>query len=174
MPVIMLDGNSYIIDLTPADRIRRTLYFRNGSRPLTPDERRLLDDLGIDPIMEQTLRTELPDFFNQLPACQSNTNLVLSKNCEIPHFVLWSILFHATTQTQRRILANRKRHRTVSGLGTATTGVMTGALNPGTPRPAAVADLFRLIVPGSMLPPGAPGTPSGGIGGLFHVLAKSP
>lgn len=174
MPTVMLNGNSYNINQTAADRIRRTLYFRNGSTALTADERRLLDDLGVDSIMEQALRIQLPSFFEQLPGCQSNTSLVLAKNCQIPHFVLWSILFHNHSNTARRIQVNRTRAAPLSLGGTATVGAISGALTPVRRPPGSIAGLFRVLVPGSRIPPAPPGTPPGGVPGTFHVLTSSP
>jgi len=170
MPAVILNGRPYNINITPADRIRRTLYFQNGSTQLTADERTLLDDLGFDPILELSLRTHLPDFFNQLPKCQSNTSLVLDNSCQIPHFIMWSILFHNHTNTLRRMRINRSRAATLSPGGTATVASATGALTPVSRPPGSISGLFQLIVPGARLPPAPTGTPPPGTPGLFHVL----
>lgn len=70
---------------------------------LTNSERALLSALGIDNIMERSLQKYMPDFFQSLLDCNTDTKLTLSKQCELPYFIIWSTLFANKRETYKRL-----------------------------------------------------------------------
>jgi hypothetical protein len=105
--VIQLGNQSFTYNNTDSDHERRKLYFKGRPEAqLDPLEKAILTALGVDKAMEKSLAPYLADFFKLLPSCSSDTSLLLSKQCELPHFVLWSILFANKDRIQNRI-ANR-------------------------------------------------------------------
>lgn len=104
--VVHLGNQSFTYNNTEDDHARRKLYFKGqpgGS--LDALEKAILTALGIDSETEKALAPYLADFFKLLPACSSDTSLLLSKQCELPHFVLWSILFANKEATVNRLAA---------------------------------------------------------------------
>ncbi|NBT46976.1 MAG: hypothetical protein EBT07_04040 [Actinobacteria bacterium] len=105
---VRLGKQSFPLSNSLDDRVRRDLYFKNGTGSLLPEEQKILDAIGIDKRLEGTLKPYLSEFFEKLPECQTDTSLVLSKNCEIPHFVVWSALFDSHARSQEAVVKNRK------------------------------------------------------------------
>ena len=102
--VVRLGNQSFTYNNTESDHNRRKLYFKGASgATLDPLEKAILKSLGVDGTMEKSLAPYLADFFKLLPSCSSDTSLLLSKQCELPHFVLWSILFANKDSIQSRI-----------------------------------------------------------------------
>jgi len=102
--VVRLGNQSFTYNNTESDHNRRKLYFKGTSgATLDPLEKAILKSLGVDGTMEKSLAPYLADFFKRLPSCSSDTSLLLSKQCELPHFVLWSILFANKDSIQSRI-----------------------------------------------------------------------
>ena len=85
------------------------------------DEEKLLDALGIDSDLQDAYKLWLPTFFEQLPVCQSDTPLILSKSCEIPHFILWSVMFRSNQATQARVAQDSVEHQSLSDISIAAT-----------------------------------------------------
>lgn len=102
---ILLAGQMFPVSLSEADSARRKAYFEKGAEFLTDDEIGLLKALGmqVGDAMMESLRPYLATFFDALPGCQTDLDVYLKKDCEVPYFVLWSILFGDYTQTERRL-----------------------------------------------------------------------
>ena len=105
---VRLGQHSFPLSNSLEDRVRRDLYFKNGAGSLLPEERKILESIGIDKRLETTLKPYLPEFFEKLPLCQTDTSLVLSKQCEVPHYVVWSALFDSHTRSKEMLAQNRK------------------------------------------------------------------
>jgi hypothetical protein len=101
--VITIYGKPFSIGFGEIDDARRRGYFKGSGGNLTPQEKSLLLSIGIDVILENSLKPYLADFFSSLQTCSSDTNLILSKDCETAYFVLWSALFHNRAETTRRM-----------------------------------------------------------------------
>jgi len=97
MKTITLANQPFNISISADDSERREKYFKDpkGKSQLTGDELKLLKALGIDNNSKkaQAINPYMARFFDQLPLCQSDTSLVLAKDCEVVHFVLWYTMF---------------------------------------------------------------------------------
>ena len=118
---ITIGTKSFPIGQTEEDQSRRRKYFTNGKGDLTANEEGLLAALGIDEEMIDSYKLWLPDFFTNLPGCETDTSLILSKGCEIPHYILWSVMFRSNQETQARIAKDRSEHKSLNDLETAKT-----------------------------------------------------
>jgi hypothetical protein len=123
--VVMISNKSYIIKQSLSDRTRRRLYFNTfkenskSSYTLTSDESRLLSDLGIDSKMLMNLKLYLPTFFDNIQICGSDSSLILRKDCNIPYYVLWSIMFANKHATDKRIQVNKEAYYSTKNIGVA-------------------------------------------------------
>lgn len=109
---IQIGNKMFVISTSVEDNARRRKYFMNPDESeysLTKDEQDLLTAIGIDNVMEDTLRPYLAKFFETLPRCKSDAAMYLSKQCEVPYYVLWSIKFANRQETTRRIEEHKLR-----------------------------------------------------------------
>ena len=106
METVRIGNKSFTYPNTPEDQARRELYFKhNSDASLLPEEKAVLMQFNIDPEIEYKLAGSLADFFKQLPECQTDTAMYLKKNCEIPHYVLWSAMLHRRTAAAQAVKA---------------------------------------------------------------------
>lgn len=100
-----LANETFTISTDLKDSVRREQYFQNpkSGAVLTPEETRVLQTLGIDTTMEQSLRPYLREFFDELPNCTTDASLRLSRSCEVPYYVIWSTEFANHTQKVNRV-----------------------------------------------------------------------
>jgi hypothetical protein len=105
--VITIYGKPFSIGFSEGDGERRSAYFKSGTGNLTPQEKSLLLSLGVDAILENSLKPYLAEFFSSLQTCSSDASLVLSKSCETAYFVIWSALFHNRAEIERRMKAQK-------------------------------------------------------------------
>lgn len=134
--VINLYGQSFSISFTAEDDARRSAYFKNGLGNLTPQEKSLLLKLGVDSLLENSLKPYLGKFFSALQTCTSDAALVLTPECEVSRFVIWSAFFHNREETLRRMkgsVAAYKPH----DLEMAMDGAIITGLKPRAVAPAA-------------------------------------
>jgi hypothetical protein len=114
--IVKISNKAYSISQTAVDRARRRKYFttytENAPNKLSNEEAKLLQDLGIDSKMITTLKLYLPTFFDNLHMCSSDTSMILHKNCNIPHYVLWSIMIANKEATDERLRQNRLKETT--------------------------------------------------------------
>jgi hypothetical protein len=101
--VINMYGQPFSIGFGSDDDARRTAYFKNGVGNLTPQEKSLLLKLGVDSLLENSLKPYLAKFFSALQTCTSDAALVLTPDCETSRFVVWSAFFHNREETLRRL-----------------------------------------------------------------------
>ena len=100
-----LGNETFTIGTDLLDSARRERYFKdpNDGAELTEEEKRVLTSLGIDILMEQTLRPYLKEFFDELPHCTTDASLRLSRRCEVPYYVIWSTEFTNNAQKVERV-----------------------------------------------------------------------
>ena len=120
---IMLGNKSFILNTSSADSVRREEYFENPKGPAKLDqyEKEILKALGVDENFAQVdaLRPYMARFFEQLPLCQSDTSLVLSKDCEVVHFVLWYIMFANRQNVEERLSENKAIYKPYADISIA-------------------------------------------------------
>jgi hypothetical protein len=119
LQTITLANQTFLLPVSTSDSQRRATYFETGTGSLTPDEQSILTAVGIDKKLESMLRPYLTGFFDGLPSCQSDTNLILQKDCEVVHYVLWQTLLAARYDATQRILQNKQTHSAMTDLETA-------------------------------------------------------
>lgn len=152
---ITVGNKTFHISQKGSDRTRRQQYFTNGSGSLTPEEEKLLEALGIDSDLQAVYKLWLPTFFEQLPVCQSDTPLILSKSCEIPHFILWSVMFRSNQATQARVAQHSVEHQSLSDISIAATEEVIRAFQTTeeADEPSSVASSTRSPTPASARSP---------------------
>ncbi len=72
---------------------------------LKQEEIKILKALGFDRDLLGKLGDYLPEFFDSLPSCSTDTAMLLKKDCETAYFVLWSVMFAAQTALAERLKA---------------------------------------------------------------------
>jgi hypothetical protein len=77
---------------------------------LTTDEINILKALGIHGEILKSLAFHMPTFFESLPKCSSDTNLMLKQECDTAFYVLWSVLYRSQKQTEEAVKENKDKH----------------------------------------------------------------
>lgn len=170
--IVMIANKSYTIKQSMSDKARRRKYFLtyNGSETpssnatLTEDETRLLDDLGIDSKMMMSLKFYLSTFFDTLYMCNSDSSLVLRKDCNIPYYVLWSIMVANKEATDTRIRANKESKYISRNIDVAMTDALLHNME-GKQITDPVDKLFQFILTTSH----SPLPPTSAINSLFKM-----
>jgi hypothetical protein len=122
--VIELYGRPFLIGYDAVEHARRVDYFRGEGGNLTDEETRLLEALGIDEQVMESLRPHMAQFFQDIAKCHSDPGVILSKNCELPFYILWNVLFMDETERQRRIRDSKKKTQLMSEEDLAQTGAI--------------------------------------------------
>lgn len=129
--IITLANRPFTVSTSKKDSERRYAYFENPKttkESLNDDEREILKALGMkeelfksDDVskLETSLLPYMAKFFDQLPFCQSDTSLVLSKDCEVVHYVLWHVLFMDRQHVIKRYDENRRIYNPLSDISSA-------------------------------------------------------
>lgn len=140
---IRLANQAFTYGIRLNDIQRRLEYARNPSANLLPEEEAVLRALGVDEEMESRLRPYIPDFFEALPDCQSDTSLHLHKQCEVPYYVLWSTLFAERLDTTKRKYERDASTKPMTDLNMAMTDATVDSFQK---RPSKIDSVFTLIV----------------------------
>jgi hypothetical protein len=173
--VIQLYGKSFSIGFSDTDDSRRQKFFKEGSGNLTPQEKALLVSIGIDSMLENSLKPYLAQFFSTLQTCSGDASLVLSRNCDIAYFVLWSALFHNRAEVERRVKTAKRA--VIEDLDLAQDQAIIAGLKPYVPPPVPKSklgdeekDIFKALFTLMIL--GQDGTPAGNatINELFTLM----
>jgi len=138
---VKLANKTFTIGTTLADKARRSDYVRDPSLKLSKEEQDVLKAVGVGEEMESRLRPYMPDFFDALPDCQSDTSLYLHKKCEVPYYVLWSSMFVDRLSTEKRIASGKIKP--MSDLDSAMTDSMVQGLES---KPSKVDEIFTLLL----------------------------
>ena len=174
--IVRIGKDSFPLSNTLKDRVRREGYFRNGSGYLLPEEQAILKTVGIDDRLKGMLRPYLAEFFEKLPQCQTDTSLVLSKECQVPHHVVWSAFFDSHTRSKNVLLHNHKLFTPQmdidDAMDTALIANMTAKPDPD----ADVNTLFTLLFEGKEISPRKPDsekTDGAVLNSLFTLLLRN-
>ena len=138
---INLGGRPFQLDVGGQAFLRRSLYFLHKKGSITKNDQDILDAIGIDSHMEDMLKRYLPQFFERLPNCQSYSSMYLSKQCEIPYFVIWVSKFAERTRSKERI-DEHKQLKVISDYNTAVDKTIVNSLHG---KLTDIDQLFALI-----------------------------
>jgi len=154
---IKLSNQTFQIGFSDDDNNRREVFFRDGpdASQLTTQEQELLEAIGIDKILVEALKPYLAEFFKSLQKCNNDTSLVLNTDCELPYYILWSVLFYNQQETARRLAEDKAQHLPVTDLGDAMLDELLTELGSSD---AASGDPFLTIFT-LMIPPLTRGDP---------------
>jgi hypothetical protein len=142
--LINLGNKTFRIFVSENDKQRRIQYSKEEPDvDLTAEEREILTNLGVDPILEKALRPYLAEFFNTLQHCNTDSKLILNKECETAHYVIWSTLFNMKKDTKSRIDENKAKHPGGTDLNVAMIGALTDEFQPNN-KASLVNQLFTL------------------------------
>lgn len=191
---VFLANQGFTLPVTNVDDRRREAYFKNPSDPnyqLVPEEDKILLALGIDKRAFGTLKKEessclngrMAEFFKQLPKCQSDSSLMLAKDCEVVHCVLWETLLAAQSRSKDMYNDNWNKKKPWGDISVAINNQILNDLRPKRENLDDVDRLFTLImkagvpvaspilsVPSATAPvPSAPATPAD-INKLFTLI----
>jgi len=168
---VFLANKGFTLPITELDERRREAYFKNPAdtkNKLLPEEDKILKALGINLENAQCLMPHLANFFKHLPKCQSDSSLVLAKECETVQFVLWETLFAARSRSQDMYDENWKTKKPLADISAA---INKQIINDLKPKPESLNDvdrLFKLIMKASV--PGKEVTP---VDKLFTLIVPS-
>jgi hypothetical protein len=124
--VIHLGNKSFIVPFSESDIQRRIDYSKDvPGAVLNNEERTVLKSLGVDDMLEKALKPYLGEFFNTLKHCNTDSKLILNKECETAHYVIWSTLFNMKKDTQKRIDENKRNYPGGTDLNVAMIGTLT-------------------------------------------------
>ena len=142
---ILLANQAFSLGMSDKDKKRRQAFFGGDKKnALMPVELDILKKIGIDAIMMRQLQPYLADFFNALPNCQSDSQVLLNHTCEIVYHVIWSALFAGYHEGTKRLDAYKPRFTPARDIDVAIFGEMTHNLRPGTGGDANL--IFTLIL----------------------------
>ena len=150
---VQLGRHSFPLTNTLEDKVRRDLYFKHGTGTLLPHEQAILTSIGIDTKLESTLKPYLSEFFEKLPLCQTDTSLVLNKECEVPHYVVWSALFDSHKRAKDTLLQNRKTFTPQMDITDAMDVALISNMKAKVDPDADIKTLFTLILERKQMAP---------------------
>lgn len=139
-----LANESFLLGTSFKDQMRRKRHYAGTQDQLTEQETKILRSLGIDEQMENTMKPYMATFFEKLPQCNTDASLRLSRECEVPYYVVWSTLFANRTNTAERFQENKKLPQR-SQLNMAIDGAIIGDMKPIQTKRNKYTDLFTLI-----------------------------
>ena len=143
--IVRLGKNSFPFSNTLKDKVRREHYFKDGSGELMPEEQAILDAIHVDDRLRGMLRPYLAEFFEKLPQCQTDTSLVLSKECQVPHHVVWSAFFDSHARAKDVLLNNRKQFQPRMDIEDAVNTAIIADMKEKIDPDADINALFTLI-----------------------------
>jgi hypothetical protein len=107
---ITLSGRIFYIDYDNASRDRRKAVFTepDTTETLKGDEEPLLETVGITGDTRKAVQIYLNDFFDALPNCQTTTQMLTNRRCEVSYYVMWSVLLKARQEVVREMEDKRR------------------------------------------------------------------
>jgi hypothetical protein len=107
---ITLSGRLFYIDYDNASRDRRKAVFTDPdtTESLVEPEESLLETVGITGDTRKAVQIYLNDFFDALPNCQTTTQMLTNRRCEVSYYVMWSVLLKARQEVVREIEDKRR------------------------------------------------------------------
>ena len=154
---VFLANQGFTLPVTNVDDRRREAYFKNPTDPnyqLVPEEDKILLALGIDKQALGTLKENessclngrMAEFFKQLPKCQSDSSLMLAKECEVVHCVLWETLLAAQSRSKDMYKDNWNKKKPWGDISVAINNQILNDLKPKRENLDDVDRLFTLIM----------------------------
>ena len=83
---------------------------------LTESEKKIMSKLNITGENIITLKPYLADFFKSLPNCQSTAQMMTSKKCEIPNYIMSTLLLKARYDVQKEM--DKEKTSSLGDMGT--------------------------------------------------------
>jgi hypothetical protein len=107
---ITLSGRVFYIDYDNASRDRRKAVFTDPdtTETLVEPEESLLETVGITGDTRKAVQIYLNDFFDALPNCQTTTQMLTNRRCEVSYYVMWSVLLKARQEVVREMEDKRR------------------------------------------------------------------
>ena len=142
---VYLANQGFTLPATDFDDRRREAYFKNpadANNKLLPEEDKILVALGINKENASCLMPYLGRFFKELPKCQSDASLTLSKDCEIVQYVLWETMLAAKARSQQMYDDNWK---TKKPWGDISVAINQQIINDLKPKPEDISDIDRIF-----------------------------
>ena len=170
--IVRVGKKSFPLSNTLEDKVRRERYFKDGSGELMPEEQAILDTIHVDDRLRGMLRPYLAEFFEKLPQCQTDTSLVLSKECQVPHHVVWSALFDSHARAKNVLLHNRKQFTPQMDIEDAMDTAIIAGMKAKVDPDADINTLFTLIFESSRKSANE-GTEDDIVNRLFTLLLRS-
>jgi len=130
---VYLANQGFTLPATDFDDRRREAYFKNpadANNKLLPEEDKILVALGINKENAACLMPYLGRFFKELPKCQSDASLTLSKDCEIVQYVLWETMLAAKARSQQMYDENFKTKKPWGDISVAINQQIINDLKP--------------------------------------------
>ena len=130
---VYLANKGFTLPVGRLDDARRKAHFANPADPknkLLPEEIEILTSLGINETEAKPLYPYLAEFFQMLPECQSDASVILSKECETIHHVLWTILFNARNRSKTAYNLNKATKKPLADLSVAINNSVLKDLQP--------------------------------------------
>ena len=154
---VFLANQGFTLPVTNVDDRRREAYFKNPTDPnyqLVPEEDKILLALGIDKQALGTLKENessclngrMAEFFKQLPKCQSDSSLMLAKECEVVQCVLWETLLAAQSRSKDMYKDNWNKKKPWGDISVAINNQILNDLKPKRENLDDVDRLFTLIM----------------------------
>lgn len=174
--IVRIGKDSFPLSNTLKDKVRRERYFKDGSGELTAEEQAILNAIHMDDRLKGMLRPYLAEFFEKLPQCQTESSLALSKECQVPHHVVWSAFFDSHARAKNVLLHNHKlftpQMDIEDAMDTALIANMTAKVDPD----ADINTLFTLMFEGKEISPRKPDserTDGAVLNSLFTLLLRN-
>jgi hypothetical protein len=104
---ITLAGDVYYFSYTDKAKNRRRIAFSSTDPMscLTEEEKKLLKKINLTDETLESVKSYMADFFEALPKCHSSVQMMTSKDCEIPNYIMWSVLLKARHSVQKDMAA---------------------------------------------------------------------
>ena len=68
----------------------------------------MLETVGITGDTRKAVQIYLNDFFDALPNCQTTTQMLTNRRCEVSYYVMWSVLLKARQEVVREMEDKRR------------------------------------------------------------------
>jgi len=145
LQTIQLANRSFHVPMSEDDTRRRTAFFDTGAGSLTPEEQEILTGLGIDTKLVGILKPYLAAFFDSLVLCQSDTNVLLNKQCEVVHYVLWQTLLASRYESNERMKENHVTMKPETNISSAMNSSVLSDLRPIPDSADDIREIFTLL-----------------------------
>jgi len=94
---VSMAGDVFYLSYSAKAKQRRKLAFtsQDPTKCLTDGEKKLLEKINIVGETLESVKPYLAEFFESLPNCSTSVQMMTSKDCQIPNYIMWSVLLKA-------------------------------------------------------------------------------